>query len=239
MPKTRTSTPGRQLPDNPQSIHRIPIINGSAPNAEPAFDPPAPLPESVPTPASPIEELDLDSYRVNQDFSEYLQAGKRPVVIPVGRPPRQEWVLFNPSGKWRQAFNLLEDEMNRHTYVVAKHLVPDVLDDLKPKLLVAYTTWSHTWGLWPLRLPGEDGDLDSFNTSAHAITIEYAGRWVRVLTNKPGKVYTVIVPKEGVVVPVPTWPEGGFNYLFQLAFRGRVINDLDHPVIQRLQGRKF
>jgi hypothetical protein len=59
------------------------------------------------------------------------------------------------------------------------------------------------------------------------------------LTNRPGKVYTVVVPKEEVVVPVPRWPEGGFNYLFQLAFRGRVINNLDHPVIQRLQGRKF
>jgi hypothetical protein len=97
MAKTLTSMPGGQHPDNPKSVHRVPITNGSAPNAEPAFDPPAPLPESVAAPVSPIEELDLESYRVNQDFSEHLQAGKRPVVIPVGRPPRQEWILYHRS----------------------------------------------------------------------------------------------------------------------------------------------
>jgi hypothetical protein len=39
-------------------------------------------------------------------------------------------------------------------------------------------------------------------------------------------------------IPDPEWPDVGFRQLLQLAFRGRVIQTPDHPVLQRLQGAR-
>jgi hypothetical protein len=39
-----------------------------------------------------------------------------------------------------------------------------------------------------------------------------------------------------VRLPEPEWPETSFEELMQIAFRGRIINSLDHPVIRQLLG---
>ena len=36
--------------------------------------------------------------------------------------------------------------------------------------------------------------------------------------------------------PEPEWPEQTFEELFHLAFRGQVIDSIDHPVIRQLKG---
>ena len=35
----------------------------------------------------------------------------------------------------------------------------------------------------------------------------------------------------------PEWPEYDINQLVQVAFRGKIVTSLDHPVIQSLLGR--
>ena len=37
-------------------------------------------------------------------------------------------------------------------------------------------------------------------------------------------------------LPEPEWPEETFEQLFRLAFRDRVIDSIDHPVIRQLKG---
>ena len=36
--------------------------------------------------------------------------------------------------------------------------------------------------------------------------------------------------------PEPIWPDLGFPDILKIAFRGRMISSLDHPVVQRLRG---
>jgi hypothetical protein len=37
-------------------------------------------------------------------------------------------------------------------------------------------------------------------------------------------------------LPDPEWPVLGFDAILELAFRGRVIDSLDHSVLRRLRG---
>jgi hypothetical protein len=226
MPEAPTPTPG---PED-QSVGPQPVqqINGSD-------RPKTSKSKSEPEPESSSEsELDLESYRVDQDFTAHIQTVKKVLSIPVQRPDKQDWICIHPDKHWRIAVNLLDDKINRRVYLVSRNLVPEVTSDLQPKLLVAYATRRGSYGLWPIRLAGERGDLDSYNESAHAIVMQYAGQWIRVLTNQVDKMYEVLETAK-IELPAPKWPES-FQFIFKLAFRNRVVNSLDHPVLRSLRG---
>lgn len=36
--------------------------------------------------------------------------------------------------------------------------------------------------------------------------------------------------------PEPTWPEATFQEILEIAFKGKFIRSMDHPVVKRLRG---
>jgi hypothetical protein len=180
-------------------------------------------------------ELDIEQFRIPQDFGSHIQAQKRAVTVSVRKPDRQHWVLINPDRTWRMPVSVLEDKTNQQTYVVAPEIVPEVIGDLVPKLLVTYASRQGNTSLWPIRMPDENGRLDTFNESALEIVERYAGQWIRVLANQADRCYDVLeMPM--IESPNPKWPDGGFKQLFALAFKNRVIDNLNHPVLKALRG---
>jgi hypothetical protein len=197
-------------------------VNGSAANSSAA--------NAAYSPA-----LDAEKYRIDQDFAAHMQARKTTVAVSVQKPDRQHWIYIHPDRSWRMAVGVLEDKANRRTYVVEPRIVPEVTEDLVPKLLVAYVTRQGTPYLWPIRMPDEDGRLDSYSESALVIIEQYAAQWIRVLSNQSDRRYDVLeTPK--IDLPQPKWPEGGFSWMFDTAFKNRVIQDLNHPLLQTLRG---
>jgi hypothetical protein len=180
-------------------------------------------------------ELDLEQFRIDQDFASHLNTRKSAVSIPVRPPNRQLWIYIHPDKDWRGAFAVLEDKINQRTYIVVPEIVPEVTADLVPKLLVTYATRQGTTGLWPIRLPDEAGRLDTYNESALSIVEQYSGQWIRVLANQVNRCYDVLLIAS-TELPAPKWPDGGFKQLFNLAFQNRVINNINHPVLKALRG---
>jgi hypothetical protein len=37
-------------------------------------------------------------------------------------------------------------------------------------------------------------------------------------------------------LPEPVWPDISFEEILKIAFRDHIVNSLDHPLVQRLQG---
>lgn len=183
-------------------------------------------------------ELDLSQFRINQDFAAHIQARKVAISVNVRRPDRQQWVCPLPGREWRAPVAILEDKANQRTYIVVPEIVPEVTADLVPKLLVAYVTTQGAASLWPIRMPDESGRLDTYNESALQIIEQYGGRWIRVLPNQVERRYDVL-EMAATELPAPKWPEGGFTKLFSLAFRGRVIDNLNHPVLKTLRGESL
>jgi hypothetical protein len=197
--------------------------------------------ESNPVNGSPIghsPELDLEQFRIDQDFASHIQTRKTAVSVSVRRPDRQHWVCIHPGRDWRASVAVLEDKTNQRTYIVVPEIVPEVTADLVPKLLVTYATRQGTTSLWPIRMPDEAGRLDTYNESALSIMEQYPGQWIRILPNQIDRCYDVL-EMPAIELPAPKWPEGGFRQLFSLAFKNRVINSINHPVLKALRGESI
>ncbi len=90
--------------------------------------------------------------------------------------------------------------------------------------------------LWPVKIPGADGRSNLWHESALSAASEAMTNWVRVSANMSARAYDVIKAVE--TIPEPEWPTSKtFLELVNLAFAGRYITDMEHPVIRRLRGR--
>jgi hypothetical protein len=89
--------------------------------------------------------------------------------------------------------------------------------------------------VWPIRLPGSDGKIDSWSRSAMDAAERAGSQWVRVVANMGGlQAYDVTVAAGGFGEPV--WPDITFQEIIRIAFRDMVISDWNHPVLKRLRG---
>jgi hypothetical protein len=61
-------------------------------------------------------------------------------------------------------------------------------------------------------------------------------KWVRVSANMSLGGYEVFEALGNL--SDPEWPDDGINFgrLLEIAFRGRIINSLDHPIVKKLRG---
>jgi hypothetical protein len=85
-----------------------------------------------------------------------------------------------------------------------------------------------------LRLPGADGKFDNWGRSALEAAQEAKGRWVRLTANMATGMYDIYVAPADL--PPPVWPAMTFKELLRLAFKDKVIADINHPVLRRLRG---
>jgi hypothetical protein len=104
------------------------------------------------------------------------------------------------------------------------------------KLLITSVTRQGPTLLWPVRLPGPDGKLDDWNRSAQAAAEVAKSKWVRVQANFHLDAYVVLVAQD--LSAAPEFPELGLEQILRIAFKDRLIDSLDHPVLRRLQGKE-
>ena len=89
--------------------------------------------------------------------------------------------------------------------------------------------------LWPVRLPDENGRLDDWNRSAHEAAQLAIEKWVRMSADMALGAYRIDVAVGAF--PDPVWPtDVTFADLLKIAFKGKMIEDLDNPVLRRLRG---
>jgi hypothetical protein len=88
--------------------------------------------------------------------------------------------------------------------------------------------------LWPIRLPGADGKLDTWSQSAlEAANMAKAG-WIRVSANLSLGGYDIFPASAELVSP--DWPDTPFRDLLSIAFKDRFISDWNHPILRKLRG---
>ena len=109
----------------------------------------------------PDNPFDPDRLRLSQNFGERVGVKKLLTTVPVRKPDSQEFVRVHPYSESRldTAVLFLKDE--RETFLVDPALWSDLPGQLVPKTLFTTITRQGTLLLWPIRLPGEDGRLDS------------------------------------------------------------------------------
>jgi hypothetical protein len=114
-------------------------------------------------------------------------------------------------------------------------VVPLLPGEVVNKTLYTSINRQGTVFLWPVRLPGVDDKACAWWQSSREAAELAMTTWVRVRSNMNLGAYEMFEAASDV--PDPNWGElESFTDLLRIAFKGRLVADLDHPVIQRLRG---
>jgi hypothetical protein len=229
-------------PNVPQST---PADNGPPPDgearepdgpADTSFDPAAlEAPARAPQAPGP-DPFDPASLRLSQDFGAGLGVKKALLSVPVRKPDKAWWVRVHLDEGYRLQTAVIELKEDRETYLVARHLWPDLAAEatFKPKLLATAINRQGVVFLWEVNLPRPDGRADEWTRTALEAVNRAATRWVRVVANMSLGAYDVY--EATGQFGEPDWPQTPFPDLLRVAFKDRHIASTDHPVLRRLRG---
>jgi hypothetical protein len=191
----------------------------NAPGAKPEADP-----------------YDLDALRLGQDFASLAGVRKLLTTVPVRKPSKEWFVRVHPEPDYRLSTAVLELREDREVYLVSQRLWAGLASEatFSPRLLVSAVNRQGVFFVWPIRLPGSDGKIDSWSQSASEAMNIAQGKWVRLSPNMGLGAYEISMAPELRADPV--WPDLSFQEIIKIAFRDRMISDWDHPVLKRLRG---
>jgi len=84
-------------------------------------------------------------------------------------------------------------------------------------------------------LPGPDGRHNTWHSTALEAASLAKEKWIRLQPNQDVGAYDVLVAENQTYTP--KWPDLTFLEIINIAFKGRIIRDPEHHIIQELRGR--
>jgi hypothetical protein len=192
-------------------------------------------PDDTKTTADSQLSSEFDDLKLPQNFDEILRAKRVLTAVPLRKPAKHLWIRTHPS--WEQTAAVLKLSGERDDLWILKNaIVPGVPPDLVVGMtFVPYITRQGEILMWPLRLPAV-GRADDWATSALAIAQVARTTWVQVHSNQRVGAYEYNLTP--LPLDEPDWGETPWDRLRELAFRPKLIVDLDHPVLVAvLQGK--
>lgn len=182
------------------------------------------------------DPYDPASLRLSPDQTATIGVKKVLMAVPVRKPDRSWFVRSHPDEAYRLQTMVLELKEDREIYLVAPSLRPELATEalFKPKMLVTAINRQGVLFLWEVNLPRPDGRVDHWSRSALEAVGMASTAWVRVAANMSLGAYDVF--QANGQLSDPEWPNTTFHDLLRIAFKDRLINSLDHPVLRKLRG---
>lgn len=199
---------------------------------KPHFVPPSDQPSEQ---AASLNPFAPERLRIDLDFSEGAGVKKAIITIPVRKPNKQDFVRVHPSAAFRLPVAIIQIEDDRETFLVLPEIARGIPGEYTTVTMYTCINRQGVVFLWPVRLPGSDGRQLEWHRSA-ALAAEAAMKhWVRVKSNMSLGAYEVF--QASATIPEPTWPDDlTFEQMLTIAFKGRLVDSFDHPVLKRLRG---
>lgn len=190
---------------------------------------------SAPTPSAAATNIfdDLDAVRINptdalQSVSEII------TTIPVRKPSRHEFFRICPDPTMSLVTGVYIDKQDRDTtYFVAPAMRGALFGEDRIAVLHHFVTREGVSGIWPVTLPGDERQCNW--TDSKRIAIERAKQtWVRIAGDMPLGAYRIFEARGEF--GDPRFSTMTFSEMLKIAFKGRVIDTEDHPIVKRLLG---
>ena len=181
------------------------------------------------------DPFDITRLRLDQSFTEMIGVKKLLTTVPVRKPHKQEYIRVHAGSEYRldAALIVLKDDREK-TY-----LVPPVIARELPGEYVLATIFTaiNRQGvvfLWPVPLPAADGRVMEWHRSQAEAASLAKRSWVRVQAKMSLGAYEIF--EAAASIPDPEWPDLPFQELLRIAFKDKLVDRLDHPVVKRLRG---
>lgn len=179
--------------------------------------------------------VSLKDLRLPANYGVTLGVKKMLTSVHVGKPKKPQFFRTSQSNEMTFNAMILEQKDTREYYAVAPSVAQQISELVRAVQLHAAIDRQNNVFLIPVPLPGESGTRHSFHESL-AQAVEHAKtKWLRITANMHVGGYDVY-EAEGAL-PEPEWPEHTIEALFEVAFRGKIIATLDHPVVQSSLGK--
>jgi hypothetical protein len=181
------------------------------------------------------DPFDPAALRLDQTFTDGTAVKKLLTMIPVRKPSRQDFVRVHPDANYRLSpAAIIELKDDREVYLVTPAIAPELVNELAAATICTAINRQGVLFLWSIRLPGPDGKYNPWHCSAQAAADSAMRRWVRVTANMSLGAYEIF--EASANIPDPMWPDLPFPEILKIAFRDRLIDRPDHPVILKLRG---
>jgi hypothetical protein len=176
----------------------------------------------------------LDALRLSAEAATTIGTHEVLTHVPVRKPSRTEWVRVHPAGDMQIATGVFIDREEREVFFVVPELRAELGGDLRPVLLVTAISRQGVLMLWPIPLPDEGGRRNAWAEAAREAAETAKQKWVRVVADMALGAYRIHLAEGDL--PDPLWPAKTLAELLKLAFKGRIVDSIDHPVVRRLRG---
>ena len=170
------------------------------------------------------------------------KGGSRQIVndIPVTRPGNSDWVWTCSDPAFRATCAIYEPKKSAATTRVRPHLVmPAVVDvmqlgrGIRRVEVFTYVDRHGNLGLWPIGFSADDRENGWIDTARDA-AVNHSDKWLNISSDLATSTYRLAEPLEQLAPPKP--PGLPLSKLLGIAFKGRVISTIEHPLMRELRG---
>jgi hypothetical protein len=176
----------------------------------------------------------LDALRLSSDAAAINGTTEILSHIPLRKPNRHEFFRTRPEPEMWFDTGIFEDKEEREVFFVTPAMREALVGEIRPVILVPTITRQGVLLLWPLKLPMEGMRHNSWADTARQAAELAKTKWIRLAPDMGLGGYRIYVA-EGELSE-PQWPDKPLNEIMQIAFRDRIVDSENHPVVRRLRG---
>jgi hypothetical protein len=179
--------------------------------------------------------FDPTALRLDQSFADTVGVKKVLTTVPVRKPNRQDFVRVHPDPKYRLTpAAIIEVKEDREVYLLTPDMAQALPGEFATVTLFTTITRQGTLHLWPVKLPTPEGRQNEWHRSAAEGAERAMKKWVRATASMSLGAYEIFEASGDL--PDPVWPDFSFQEILKIAFRDRIVDRADHPLVQRLRG---
>ena len=185
-------------------------------------------------------KIDLERVRARADQSIDLGVTTEYTMIPVRNPRPDEFFMCMPDEDYSMDAHILSLKTENEWYMIDPDILPEIQLESQLRVMTLYVCVTMNSTPFVTCIPQHDelGKINSWHESGHRTMEEANQFWIRRQADRSNGGY-IITKAVNAELPDPKWPTMTLSEIIDMAFDKFYINDINHPVLQRLRGEKM
>ena len=177
---------------------------------------------------------DLSALRLSPDSATLFGIREVLTHVPVRKPNRHDFFRVHPDPDMSLVTAVFFDKEENECYLVLPEMRDALLGEIKPVVLQLTITEQGSVMIWPMRIPTDGARRDNWAASSAEAAELARKKWIRMPADMGLGGYRIYEAQGELSEPI--WPDKSLQELLEVAFRDRIIDSENHPVVRKLRG---